>query len=494
MITGQPFVATVQTPADIDVSDRPIAGGAAYDAFLADLDGVPLITKPAQIRQKSRDFFWYSPILKEKLADYVADLVAAPTTEAQIIQTIKACVAKQVPLTVRGAGTGNYGQIIPLKGGVIMDLSEFNRVLWTKPGAVRTQAGIKIAALDKHTRRVVGMEQRLHPSTARTATIGGFIAGGSSGIGAIGYGLLRDRGNILGLKILTMEAEPRVLELRGDDIQKCNHAYGTNGIIVEVEMPMAPAYTWVDAVLAFDDFMTACRFCQALGEAPGIVKKEIAPIAAPVGKQYFRKFQRDIDDSTHLVMVMIAEHSIEAYERLQADFGGCELYRQTDAEDAGTAPVFEFTWNHTTLHALAADKTITYLQTLFPPPNHLALVEQMYQCFGDEVPMHLEFVRLGGQVACFGLQLVRYSTPERVIEIIKRHEDAGCPIFNPHAFTLEEGGMKTIDNAQLDFKREADPHGLLNPGKMIAWDKPDYDPNTYQGKLYPAAGAFERAS
>ncbi|OYW14817.1 MAG: hypothetical protein B7Z46_01920, partial [Hydrogenophilales bacterium 12-64-6] len=81
---------------------------------------------------------------------------------------------------------------------------------------------------------------------------------------------------------------------------------------------------------------------------------------------------------------------------------------------------------------------------------------------------------------------------ERLREIIRIHEDAGAPIFNPHAFTLEEGGMKRIDSEQLDFKRVADPHGLLNPGKMIAWDDPDWTPERKQGfYLYGQADAPE---
>ena len=33
----------------------------------------------------------------------------------------------------------------------------------------------------------------------------------------------------------------------------------------------------------------------------------------------------------------------------------------------------------------------------------------------------------------------------------------------------------TTDRAQLAFKQEADPHGMLNPGKMIGWENPDFD-------------------
>ena len=61
-------------------------------------------------------------------------------------------------------------------------------------------------------------------------------------------------------------------------------------------------------------------------------------------------------------------------------------------------------------------------------------------------------------------------------------------IFNPHRYTLEEGGRQTVDQRQLDFKREADPKGLLNPGKLIAWDDPDWD----YGRMYSYPGILPK--
>ncbi len=159
-----------------------------------------------------------------------------------------------------------------------------------------------------------------------------------------------------------------------------------------------------------------------------------------------------------------------------------------EADRKGLPPAFELTWNHTTLRALRQDPAITYLQSLYPFPHHIDLVERIHARFGAEVPAHLEFVRMDGKVTCLGVPLLRFTTEERLDEIVRIHEDMGAAIFNPHRYTLEEGGMKRTDEVQLAFKSETDPRGLLNPGKMIAWDDPDYDYRSGKTYLFPALG------
>ena len=100
----------------------------------------------------------------------------------------------------------------------------------------------------------------MYPSTEATATIGGFIAGGSGGVGSCTWGALRDLGNIIRLRVVTMEAEPRVLEFTGEELHRVSHAYGTNGIITEIEMPLAPAYDWVEIFVTHRDFPEAAAF------------------------------------------------------------------------------------------------------------------------------------------------------------------------------------------------------------------------------------------
>ena len=436
--------------------------------FAAELGSIPHSLDPPLVKQKSRDFYWYSPVLKEQLKGKFGDILVTPRNEDDVRAVARLCVQWGVPLTVRGAGTGNYGQAMPLEGGVILEMTALDRIVSLENGVLTVEAGKRLADLEAET-LPQGWELRFHPSTRRTATIGGFIAGGSTGVGAINYGLLRDRGNVLGLRVVTMETEPRVLELRGDDVLKATHAYGCNGIITRVEVPLAPAQPWADVIADFPDLAAAMGFAQALCQADPIVKKLVTVIDAPVPQTYFRPLQDAIPADRSIVLCMVAESALEPFDLLVADHGGSVCYRMQGPELAGATPLYEFTWNHTTLQALKVDKSITYLQTFFPPGDHVETVLRMAEHFGDEVPMHVEFVRLNGEIGCFGLQIVRYSTPERLQAIMDYHEDQGCPVFNPHTYILEDGGMKQIDAVQLAFKRQADPLGLLNPGKMRAW-------------------------
>ncbi|TPI27851.1 FAD-binding oxidoreductase [Mesorhizobium sp. B3-2-1] len=447
-------------------------------ALKSDLDGIKLDDNPAIVQQKSRDFYWYSPVLKQQLDHVTGDLIVTPKTEAELIRVLTACHRHGVPVTPRGSGTGNYGQAMPLSGGVVLNLAEMNEIKSIAPGRVVTGPGAVLADIDKATRAHSGQELRLSPSTYNTASIGGFIAGGSGGVGSINFGGLRDFGNVLRLRVVTMEAEPRVLELTGEDLHKVTHAYGTNGIISEVEMPLTAAYEWIDVIVGFDAFMDAARYGNALACQDGILTKLITPIAAPVPQLYFKRHQKFFREGQSICVVMVAQHGLDAFLAFTRRAGGEVIFNAALAapeEKKGLPPAYELAWNHTTLRALRVDPAITYLQSLYPFPNQLALVEKMDAMFPGEVFSHLEFVRLDGNITCFGLPLVKFTTEARLDEIIRLHEENGCPIFNPHRYTLEEGGMKQTDAVQLAFKRETDPQGLLNPGKMIAWENPDYD-------------------
>jgi FAD/FMN-containing dehydrogenase len=460
-------------------------------ALKADLAAFKVEDNPAIVKQKSRDFFWYSPVLKRQLDHVTGDLVVSPRSEAEVIEILRTCFRHGVPVTPRGTGTGNYGQAMPLSRGVVLSLADMNAVKSVQRGRVVVEAGAVLANIDRETRKT-GQELRLHPSTYATATIGGFIAGGSGGVGSINWGGLRDIGNVLKLRVVTMEEEPRVLEMTGADLLKVMHAYGTNGIITELELPLDAAYDWVDVLIGFDDFLKAAAFANDIANRDGLLFKEIAPIAAPIPYDYFLRHQKFLRRDQSVVCVMVAPHAVEPFLMLAQRSRGEVVYRSdttSEADRKGLPPVYELTWNHTTLRGLRVDPTITYLQVLYPFPDHLERVATMTRLLGDEVPGHLEFIRFDGNVCCTGLPIVRFTTEERLDEIVRLHEENGCPIFNPHRYTLEEGGMKQTDAIQLAFKHEADPKGLLNPGKMIAWENPDFDLKSNKLYLFPGLQA-----
>src|SRR5438552_17655931 len=145
-----------------------------------------------------------------------------------------------MPLTLRGGGTSNYGQSVPLKGGVLLDMTGFNKVVAVERGHIRVQGGSVIL---KALEAALASRQQLmmYPSTMRSATIGGYLAGGFAGIGSVRHGIIRDSGMIESLRIMTIEDPPRVLTLSGSDVGFVVHSWGTTGIILQAELKLVTA-------------------------------------------------------------------------------------------------------------------------------------------------------------------------------------------------------------------------------------------------------------
>ncbi len=440
-------------------------------AFRRAIGNVAVLDDEVSLKRRSRDYHWFSPIVRAALEGRTAGLIVLPETESEIIRVASAAARLRIPITTRGAGTGTYGQAVPLYRGAVLDLSRHAGVLSIGEGRMRAKAGTKIFDAEAAA-RTCGLELRMHPSTKRAATIGGYFCGGSGGVGSVTWGGLREPGNMLAARVVTLETEPRVIELAGDDCGLVNRTFGTTGIVTEVELLLAPAQPWRDVLVSFPNFMDAVRFSHAVAADDGIIKRLVSTHQWE-SAAYLREPLGDvIRDGEAAVLLMVAAGSEAAATRLAAAHGGAiTLNDDALAREAapGGLPLYECAWGHTTLHAIRQNPTISYLQALFPPHRIVESVEAMWRMFGAELPIHLEFIRYDGKVAANGAQLWPFTSVERLDEIIAAHEAAGIPIANPHVFTVEEGSRhKRVPGDQMSFKRSVDPLGLLNPGKMGA--------------------------
>jgi FAD/FMN-containing dehydrogenase len=432
------------------------------------LGDIPVRDDAASLRLKSRDFFWFSPILREELGALAADLVVMPRDESDVLAILSAAAATDMPLTPRGGGTGNYGQAMPLAGGAIVDLSALEGIRAVTPGRVRAGAGTKIMALDFELRLQHGAELRLHPSTARTATLGGYIAGGSGGIGSIQWGMLRDRGNVLGLRVATLGTSPQIVDLEGDDVQQANHAYGTNGLILSVDMPTQNAVDWREGVVAFSGFESALRFGLALAASDGIAKK-LAGVVHPALAANFGPIREACPAGQWIVLTMVADFARMAWQDLVRECGGTITLDRLASEAPGEPPLYEYSWGHTTLHTIRKDRSVTYLQSMLPPGDTVARALALEAATGGEMMHHYECVRFNGAITCQGVPVFKWQDRAQLDRLVRAHEELGIRIANPHTWLLQNGGMKRIDEAQIEFRRRHDPKGLMNPGKMAGW-------------------------
>ena len=423
--------------------------------------------QPADLERLSRDYFSYSPVLAPLLEDAQAQLVAQASSVEHVMAVAASCARHRVPLTCRGAGTGNYGQCVPLCGGVVLDLSGLNRMrsLDQGSGVVTVESGVLMGDLQRqladHNR-----DLRIVPSTVRSASIGGFIAGGSVGIGSLRWGILRDAGNLLGLEVVTVEPTPRLLQLDACQSEALNHAYGCNGIITALMLPTVEAVDWVQVVAGFEDWSSALNAAQSLGRT-ALELNSINLLEAPVAAAMPWPAGCPAPDGEHRLLLLAHPAAMAVLPAHLQQRNGRLLWQKSQSSNRGI-PLRELGWNHTTLHWRSSHQDWTYLQLLLPQPEGRCL-DALRQSWGAEIHWHIEGVRQQGNQRLVCLPLIPWQGRERLEQLISACRDLGAVLFNPHVFTVEDGGLGVVDADQVAAKAAHDPAGLLNPGKLRGW-------------------------
>ena len=169
---------------------------------------------------------------------------------------------------------------------------------------------------------------------------------------------------------------------------------------------------------------------------------------------------------------MIASEQLTSLEHVARGAGGEVTYSGAYLGLRSRPLLSDYTWNHTTLWAMKADETYTYLQCAFDPDAVRDQLRRLKEHFGEEILFHMEFWKNGvGRVIPGAIPLVSFKREERLNEMIDFCRAIGVFVANPHVNNVEGGGRYRSDNVQLMAKHRYDTKGLLNPGKMVTFER-----------------------
>jgi FAD/FMN-containing dehydrogenase len=408
-----------------------------------------------------RDFSWYSPLLTTALADTAVDVVVRPGSVDELASVVAIGARRRTPITVRGAGTGNYGQSLPLERGILVDIRRLDRILAVEDGAIALEPGVVLEDAERAA-RAQARELCVMSSTYRVATAAGFVAGGSGGIGSVTYGTLWD-GNVPAVDLLTAEDPPRRLTLTGDAVAPVLHTYGTVGVIARVSLRLGPARPWRSAYATFASFEAAAELAWRVATDRAIGKRLTSLQEAPIPSM-FEPVKHLFPAGHSAVLLILDEASVPLVRRLAGAAGG-ELREWPDKPG-----IEQFPYSHTILWAKKRDRSFTWLQTLFAPePGRFREQCRAVKArFGGAILLHFEFNRLGDDtgVVPAGILVVDEPDPAAFDNMMAFLRQLGVQVQNPHSYVVQEGGFVGGAEAAIALKRTTDPHGLLNPGKL----------------------------
>ena len=434
-------------------------------------DETRVLTQPQIVEQLSRDFYWYSPVLRKQLDGKVADLIVQPLSTEEILRIFRYCESQNLPVTIRGAGTGNYGQAVPICGGLVVDLARMDMIEQILPeGVAVCQPGARLGAIENEARKS-GWELRCYPSTIVKATVGGFLGGGSGGIGSVAHGGLRDFETVREIEVVTMEREPRLIRRQGADVHEILHAWGTNGVITRIWLALTPAVEWSQCAVAFESHDAAFDFAEEVANDERWTKRLVTTFEWPI-PSFLTPIRQCAPDGKALIFVLIASSQLADLETAARNAGGDITYSAAYAGLRTRPLLSDYTWNHTTLWAMKSDEAYTYLQCGFDPDRVRDQMRALKDRFGSHFLFHMEFMKIGtGRVIPGAIPVVYYTTEARLNEMIDFCREIGVSVANPHVNNVEGGGRYRPDNVQLVAKYRYDPKGLMNPGKMITFKR-----------------------
>ncbi|WP_042351041.1 FAD-binding oxidoreductase [Bacillus massiliigorillae] len=452
-----------------------------------------IIMKIENIVSKERVFLdlseRYSYSYDASFGQYLPDVVVQPNNVKEISELVKLANEYRIPVYPRGAGTSLSGGPLPVKGGMVLDLSQMNhKLIIDKENMLAIVSPGVITGMIHKKAEEVGLFYPPDPSSSNVATIGGNLLENSSGPKGLKYGTTKEY--VIGLEVVTPTGDiirtggKTVKNVTGYDLTRLIvGSEGTLGIVTEAILRLIPKPIARKTLLAHFDKLVdsghAITNILSSGILPSAI--ELMDNACIRAVENFRPSGLPIHAEALLIIEVdghpsaIAEE-IKKCESLCKQVGASLVTVATNEEER------EKIWYARKMVSPAITQmgpTKISEDATVPRSQIPAMMERLNQ-IREKYELNLVVFGHAGD----GNLHPNIITDKRNLEEMKRVEDAVSEIFTTAVElggTLSgEHGIGTLKSAYMEMElgeagvlmmkkiKEAwDPHDILNPGKIF---------------------------
>jgi glutamate synthase domain-containing protein 2/FAD/FMN-containing dehydrogenase/glutamate synthase domain-containing protein 3/ferredoxin len=441
--------------------------------FLQRTSGLKAIDDPEKLEYYRTDLnVDLPPLIRDLMLKSLPELILQPGTEEHLKKIFSFASEHKIPLTVRGAGTWGYGGAVPTRGGILIDLG-FMDSIEVDPEKLHVTVGPGARFLD--------IQKKLEPhgldlstiASGKGGTLIGWIATGGMGIGTFRHGPVRNQ--IVSLRVITPDGTVKDLSEDDPEMNYFISTEGQMGIIIRATLRVCKRpFRWIPVVLSFETSAAAYDFAKEVASHPSIKPEDIIV--------YHPHFISTLDlpsvsklSSEHRHLVLISFPEEKEAQNLKVYLAGRQL---VPVDEALANALWEKRFLPMSIKSLGpsllaseiilpVEQVAPYVEKLNEMGKRLAVtLYPIGHLVNPKEALFLAMLATDNRKNIFYLDLMFIPMMLKLAVQSYGGKPYGIGIWNTpflrHLYAREE--LRRL----RQYKKKADPAGILNSGKFFA--------------------------
>jgi FAD/FMN-containing dehydrogenase/heterodisulfide reductase subunit C len=422
----------------------------------------------------SHDIGDLPPFMMKILFRNMPDLVVQPKSIGEVQSIMIVANENRVPVTTRGAASWGFGGVIPVKNGIVIDMSPFRKIapIDVINKTVTVEAGARWSDIDI-TAKQYGLCLMTYPSS-KFSTVGGWISTGGIGINSFKYGHLSKQ--IESIKIVTAAGEIRQFSPSDSEFDYYISTEGIFGIVVEVTLKLRDIpYGSYPHLLYFSSDREAFSFVS------GLVKELDQGSFNPNVIRFLD--ENHLNDTNKTMGVDIFEKRAGVLVEFGNPEDDEEFTRYIEEKKIEETPryVANYLWNERLfgMKAKRLGPTILASEVIIPVKSAASFIEKAKKIgsnFGVEVSIDSYIIDknealIMATFLCDSRRMKYYMNIPLVSILTKAALNLGAKPYGLglwNAAYINQLFDERTKHELRDYKNRVDPNNILNPGKFFS--------------------------